>query len=147
MNIMRAIDFLRQLRKTDLLIENKLAEKEQWKNIALGTTASGSEGERVQSSGNQQKMEDAIIKYLDIEKEIDQVIDKLIAAKMDVISVIEQLNPAEYNLLHKVYVQYFTLKEAAYRCDMSYSAATTAHGRALKNVQLIIDKRGSENDR
>jgi DNA-directed RNA polymerase specialized sigma24 family protein len=143
---MRAKEFLQQPKRIDCVIENKLAEKDQWKNIALGTTASGSEGERVQASGNQQKMENAIVKYLDIEKEIDQDIDRLIETKMDVIRVIEQLNPAEYNLLHKVYIQYFTLKEAAYKCDMSYSAATTAHGRALANVQRILDKRGTENE-
>lgn len=36
---MKAKEFLRQIQKTDRMIENKMIEKEQWKSVALGTTA------------------------------------------------------------------------------------------------------------
>ena len=108
--------FLQQLKKLDKMIENKLIEREQWNSIALGTT-SHSDGERVQSSGSQQKMADAIGRYIDIESEIDRCIDKLIATKQDVINVIEQLNTTEYDLLHVVYVQYLTLEDFAEQYD------------------------------
>lgn len=137
---MKAKDFLRELKKINKMIENKMFEKEQWKSIALGTT-SNSSGERVQSSGSKQKMSDAIDKYIDIESEIDSMIDDLIEKRKDVISVIERLNETEYDLLHKVYVQYHTLDEAAVICDKSYSWVTTTHGRALKNVQKILNER------
>ena len=131
--------FLQQLEKLDRLIENKLIEKAQWYSIALGTTAQLG-GERVQSSGSQQKMADAVGKYVDIESEIDCDIDRLVDAKKKVIRVIEQLDVAEYNLLHKVYVQYMTLQEAADACGRSYTWATSTHGRALQNVQSILDR-------
>lgn len=138
---MKAKQFLNQLEKLDRIIENKLIEKEQWRNIALGT-APQTTGERVQSSGSKQKMADAIDKYIDIEREIDEHIDRLVDAKKDVISVIEKLDVTEYDLLHKVYVQRVTLYEAADKLDRSYSWATTVHGRALANVQKILDERG-----
>lgn len=131
--------FLRQIRKLDALIKNKIAEREQWKAIALGTSMQLNE--RVQFHGNQQKMAHAVEKYIDIEKEIDQCIDDLIAKKQEVISVIEQLKASEYDILHKVYVQNLTLEEAAYSCDKSYSWSTSIHGRALKNLQNILDER------
>lgn len=134
--------FLRQIRKLDALIKNKIAEREQWKTIALGTTVQLSE--RVQSSSGQQKMANAVEKYIDIEKEIDQCIDDLIAKKKEVISVIEQLNAVEYDILHKVYVQYLTLHEVAYSIDKSYSSVTSIHGRALVNVKKILDERVKE---
>ena len=132
--------FLLQLKKTDKLIKNKLIEKEQWKSIAMGTSAQMG-GERVQSSGSQQKMADAVERYIDIEAEIDRYIDRLIDTKKDVISVIEQLDATEYDLLHVVYVQYLTLEEFAEKYDRSYRWATSVHGRALQNVQRILDKR------
>ena len=132
--------FLEQLKKLDCMIENKLIEKEQWKAIATGTTTH-SEGERVQSSGSQQKMADAVCKYIDIEKDIDRYIDKLIDTKQDVISVIEQLNTIEYDLLHKHYVQYLTFDEIADMYGKSRSWATTVHGRALANVKIILNER------
>ena len=131
--------FLKQIRKLDALIKNKIAEREQWKEIALGTSVQLNE--RVQFHGSQQKMADAVGKYIDIEKEIDQCIDNLIAKKQEVINVIEQLNAVEYDILHKVYVQYLTLHEVAYSIDKSYSTVTSIHGRALVNVKKILDER------
>lgn len=132
--------YLKQLKRLDTMITNKLIEKEQWKAISMGTTAQMG-GERVQASGSQQKMADAVCKYIDIEKEVDACIDRLIDTKKDVISVIEQLNTTEYDLLHKVYVQYITLEDVANMYGKSYTWVTTVHGRALKAVQDILDSR------
>ena len=109
---MNAKDFLRQIKKLDRLIENKLIEIQRWKDIANNTTATLS-GERVQSSGNPQKIADAICRYIDLEREINQDIDELVEAKKDVIGVIEQLNATEYDIIHKIYVQYLTLEDVA----------------------------------
>lgn len=140
---MDAKQFLRQLKKIDKMIENKIAEKARWKSIAFGTSAK-LDGEKVQSSGSQQKMADAVCRYVDIEKEIDEQIDNLIDTRQDVISVIEKLNITEYDLLHKIYVQYMSLQDVADIYENSYSWATTVHGRALKNVQAILDQRKGE---
>lgn len=137
---MKAKEFLRQVYKFDRMVENKLAERRQWQEIATGASPQTT-GERVQSSGNPQRMADAIGKYIDIEREINESIDRLVDAKRDVIAVIEQLNATEYDVLHKMYVQFMTLDEVADRKSKSYSWVTTVHGRALKNVQNILDRR------
>lgn len=137
---MRAKDFLRQVYKLDRMVENKLAEKRQWQEIAAGATPQTT-GERVQSSGNPQRMADAISRYIDIEQEIDECIDKLVDTKREVIGVIEQLNATEYDVLHKMYIQGYSLQDVADMKGRSYSWMTSTHGRALQNVQRIIDKR------
>lgn len=137
---MKAKDYLKQLQKLDKLIENKLAEKEQWRAIATSTTQQMTP-DRVQTSGNHQKMADAIHKLIEIEAEIDACIDRLVDTKKEVISTLERLNPTEYDLLHKVYVQYFTFDDVAIKRGKSYSWVTTVHGRALKNVQRMLDER------
>ncbi len=142
---MDAKKFLNQLKKLDKMIENKLAEKERWKAIATGTTAPIG-GDRVQSSGSKQKMEDAVIRYVSIDKEIDEQIDKLVDTRQEIISVIERLNATEYDVLHKIYVQYFTLYEVADSYGNTYSWATTVHGRALKQVQGILDARQAQKE-
>jgi len=137
---LKAKEYLQQLKKLDVMIANKLIEIDQWKSIASGTTTC-SEGERVQSSGSQQKMADAVIKYMDIQAELDADVDRFIDTKMDVIRTIEKLNPTEYDLLHMIYVQYLTLDDVADKYGKGYSWATTVHGRALKQVQRILDER------
>lgn len=140
---MKAKCFLRQIEKLDRMIKNKVVEQEQWRSIAMGTTAPMG-GERVQSSGNKQKMADAVERFVEIEGEINKSIDILVDTKNDVISVIEQLKTIEYDILHKLYVQYMSLYDVADIYDKSYSWVTTIHGRALKNVQTILDQREKE---
>ena len=86
-------------------------------------------------------MADAVSQYIDLENEINNAVDKLIDAKKDVISVIEQLEATEYDLIHKVYVQYLSFYDVAEAYDKTYTWVTTIHGRALKNVQEILNRR------
>ena len=139
---MEAKEFLKQPEKLDLRIKNKLIEKQQWKEIALGITAN-MDGERVQSSSNtKSKMADAIIKCVDMEEEIDNLIDELIDTKKEVIQTIEQLDSAtEYNVLHMRYIQYLSLQDIADHYNRDYGWVTTTHGRALKSVQEILDEK------
>lgn len=138
---MKAQDFLRQVRKLDLQIQNKLIEKQQWRDVALGINAN-MDGERVQSSGAKSKMADAINKCIDVEAEIDCLVDKLIEVKKEVIQTIELLDsPTEYDVLHRRYIQFLSLQEIADHYRKDYGWATTTHGRALKSLQEILDER------
>ena len=138
---MKAQDFLRQVRKLDLQIQNKLIEKQQWRDVALGITAN-MDGERVQSSGAKSKIEDAINKCIDVEAEIDCLVDKLIEVKKEVIQTIELLDsPTEYDVLHRRYIQFLSLQEIADHYRKDYGWATTTHGRALKSLQSILDRK------
>ena len=138
---MDAKEYLLQVKKLDVLIKNKLIEKQQWKDIALGITAN-MDGERVQSSGTKSKMADALVKSIDVETEIDNLIDKLIDTKKEVIETIERLSsPLQYDVLHLHYIQFMPLQDIADKYGMSYDWAKQAHKRALKNVQRIRDEK------
>lgn len=138
---MNAKAFLRQARKYDRMIVNKMAEAAYWRDMAKSITggAAPETGVRVQSSSSQQRMAEAADKYIDIEREIDADIDRLVDCKRRIIDVIEQLDTDQYDVLHKVYIQGMDFKQVATVKDMSYSNVTTLHGRALKNVQRILD--------
>lgn len=107
---MTAKDYVRQIKKIDTTIANKLVELKQTK-IALST------------------------------KMIEEDIHKLFIEKQQIIKTIEELPEPEYDVLHKVYVQNETLQEVAAQRNISYSLATTLHGRALKILDEILCKR------
>lgn len=137
--------FLERVEMLDSIINNKLIEQRQWKDLALGITAN-MDGERVQSSGSKSKMADALNKCIDMEAEIDRAVDKLIDQKREAVSILEQMDsPTEYNVLHMRYIQYKSLQEIADRYGKDYGWATTTHGRALTKVQRIMDERGNNN--
>lgn len=133
--------FLEQVERLDVQIKNKLIEKQQWKDIALGITTN-MDGERVQSSGAKSKMADAIIKCVDMETEIDRLVDNLIDTKKDVLQTIEQLySPTEYNVLHMRYIQYKTLQEIADHYGKNYEWAKLTCKRGCNHVQVILNKK------
>lgn len=123
----------------DAKIKNKMVERQQWREMAMGITANMG-GDRVQSSGSKSKMANAIDRCVDMEDEIDALVDELVNAKREVIAVIEQLdNPTEYNVLHMRYIQKMDLQSIADTYRKEYGWVTTVHGRALRGVQNILD--------
>ena len=136
-----AKEFLQQVEKLDILIAHKLIEKQQWRDIA-GSITAVMESERVQSSGKKSKMQDAIDKCIDMAYEIDHVIDQYVEKKKEVIRVIEQVqNPTWYKVLHMKYIQHLDLSEIADRCNGSYDWAKSAHSKAMKIVQKLLDEK------
>lgn len=133
---MEAKRYLEEYKKIDTMILNKTIEAEQWEALAQSITANMG-GEKVQSSSNQQKMQDYICNKIDIEAEIDA----LIAKKQDITDTIALLPLADYNILHKEYIQNKPLKTIALEVGIEYKNLTTIKGRAMQSLQKILDDR------
>lgn len=151
--------YLEQVERLDARIKNKLIEKQQWFDLAVGLSSGGEtifmkkivngkeiteahNMEKVQSSGNPSKMSDAVSRCVDMEAEIDLIVAELVATKKEVIQTIERLdNATEYNVLHMRYIQFRELQEIADHYGKDYGWVTTCHGRALKNVQRLLNER------
>ena len=107
---MNAKDYLKQIKKIDTQIKNKSVEAKNLKEISPTLTGA-----------------------------VFVEIERLYNTRVGIIRTIEQLPEAEYDVLHKVYVQYETLQEVAAERDISYSLAATIHGRALKRLENLIN--------
>jgi hypothetical protein len=136
---------LERVEMIDAIVEGKLAEQRQWKDLALSITAN-MDGERVQtSSKTTSRMADAVIKCIMMEGEIADAVDKLIAEKKRVVGIIERLsNPTEYRILQMRYIQYIDFNGIANKMRKDYNWVTTTHGRAIKHVQDLLDKERKE---
>jgi DNA-directed RNA polymerase specialized sigma24 family protein len=131
--------FLERVEIIDAIVPNKLIEQRQWRELAKSITAN-MEGEKVQSSSSQSKLADAVARCIDMEGEILQAVENLIAEKGKVIATMEKLdNPIEYKILHMRYIQYIELNDIADMLHMEYTNVTTTHGRACKHIQAILD--------
>lgn len=138
---MEAKRYLERIEKIDLLIQNKQAERDKWFEIATGITANMSGGDRVKTSSNPHRMEDAWCAYAQAGEEYDALVIAYKREKDGIIRTIEELPLAEYDLLHKVYVQGMSLKEYAVLKGKAYSWATAVHGNALHKLQCLLDQR------
>lgn len=131
--------YLEQYEMLFVQMECKIAERQQWHDLAFSITQQMG-GERVQSSGSKSKMTDAYDRCIAMEKEISEEI-AIVAWKMEEIKqTLGQLdNPTEYKVLHQKYIQFKQLKTIAENFKADYTWATTVHGRALKSVQDVLD--------
>lgn len=151
--MMKAKEYLEQIKLYDVLIECKMFEKKQWedtKEQVYGTTSSFGESiivngelqnmEKVQKSmSTSSPVEETVLQYADIDIRYAEEIRKLMDEREQIINTIMQLSPEHSRFLHRVYVQHLTLGTVAATYNKTYSWATTIHGRALAEVQKILD--------
>lgn len=132
--------FLERIEMLDAIIDSKLIEQKQWRDRAVSISAN-MDGEKVQASKPVSKMADAVIMCVAIEDEIAEAVENLIAEKRKVTQVLERLNnPTEYRILHMRFVQYISLSDIALKLGKDYDWVTTTQGRALRNVQNILER-------
>lgn len=131
--------FLEQDEKAAVQIECFLEEKQQWNDLAVSITAC-MDGERVQSSGSQDKMGNAVAVCVDMEGEIEQSVVNLAGKRKEIKAVLEKVeNPTWYKLLFQRFILHRQLREVADNMGGSYDWAKTTQGRALACVQAILD--------
>lgn len=149
---MDAKDYLQQISMYDELITNKRWELQQMLHAAEGMTShsetvmiNGVEHamDKVQSSGNLQRMADAVCSYVDMRRKIEATIIEWERKRQEIISTIQTLPWEEYKVLHLLYVRKMTRNDAATECDMSYSWVKGKHSSGLESVQRILDARGA----
>lgn len=136
---MTAREYLEKIWHNERVIKNKQIEREYWMELASGISASIG-GERVQSTKTSHPMENKVVEAAIIDQEIDRL-KKEIA---EIIDTIQLLPTEEYDFLHKVYVQHIPFKNVYVDGGKSSSWAKTVHKKGLNGVQIILDKRESD---
>ena len=132
---MNAEDWLNQVKKLDELIDAKIAERERLNAIATDISPRPMDGMPFSNTGTvSQRMPDAIIKLIELAKEIDVLVDKYINYKQTVVKTLEKLPDKEYGVLHRHYIRYMTWEQVA--DDMGYS--TMQVWRIKKNALNIL---------
>ena len=130
-------EYLNQIERLDKMITNKLSEIYQLKIMACSITVSG-DSERVQTSGNQDKLGSTIAKIVDLERETDELVDSLVDKRKEILSQIDNMkNIDHYDVLHKHYVERRTFQDIADSEHWSIRQVFNIHGRALQEFEKM----------
>ena len=136
---MEAKEYLQSVRNADLAIQDKIEEVAKLEALATKIN-SLNEGERVQSSGSQDKMADAVCKIADLKSEIQTEIDNLLKLKREVRIVIEKVSePVLMSVLNKRYIQYKSWEQIAIELSLSWRHTLRLHGKGLREINKIIN--------
>ena len=141
---MNAKEFLCQVRYVDRAIDSKLEQVERLRSESTKATSLVSDMPR-SSSPNLQRLEDTIIKIIDLEHEINRDIDRLIDLKKAArVSINAMANPDERLILELRYLCYKTWPEIAEAMSLSESHIHRLHGFALMNFSVPVDPTGND---
>ena len=125
-------DYLIRVRHLDELIKAKCAERDQL--MVLATSVSANMDGMPHASGKSDKVGNIAVKLADLENEINEMIDRYVNLKRDVVTKLEALPHQEYLVLHKYYIQGMTL--AAIANDMYYHRVTVSKIKARAMERL-----------
>ena len=139
---MKAIDYLKKIKSTDAMIIADMEELATLEALATKTTAVMG-GERVQSSGSQQKMADCVVKIADLKSQIADELSELLALKREAREMLCKACDGEcITLLHKRYFLFETWEQIAVEMNFTYQWVSDGlHKRALSQFQKVLDKK------
>lgn len=144
---MTAKEYLRQLRQLEIKIEQRRLERDHLLSDAMGNGSPRLSRDKVQTSVSGDTMGDKLAECADLQKEIDWLINKLIADRHRIIGEIHTLNDARYiQILYLHYVEGKRLEDVAEIMikpngkHYSYDHIASLHGMALQEFDRTIIK-------
>ena len=128
-------EYLSQAYHLDQRINSKIEQLKRWQDLAIKATSTLSKTSSC-SYENSHKMEDNMVKIIDLKNEINNDIDRLIDLKKDIMALINGVNEQEYQtLLELRYLCFKKWKQIA--LDMGYDVSWIhrLHNKALKKLK------------
>ena len=127
--------YLQQISRLDRMIQNKLAEISQLRELAMSVSAVKNE-ERVQNTPNFDKIGTAYCKIEEMEEKLDKLIDEYVDKKNLIISQIDKIdNEAYYEILFARYIEKKTFEKIADEMTYSFRQIIRLHGGALQEFE------------
>ena len=127
--------YLQQISRLDRMINNKLAEISQLRELAMSVSAVKNE-ERVQTTPNFDKIGTVYCKIEAMEEKLDKLIDEFVDKKNLIISQIDKIdNETYYEILFARYIEKKTFEKIADEMTYSWRQVIRLHGRALQEFE------------
>jgi hypothetical protein len=134
---MTAKEYLQRYLEANREIDAKLIQAHALRDMATQTT-SALDVDHVQG-GDADKVGRIVAKIVDIERTVDEGIDKLQGVKAEVEGVIDAVdNPRLRNLLRYRYISGLTFEDISVRTDRCWRQTIRLHGYALQAVEIVL---------
>lgn len=139
---MKAREYLEQLQKMDVAINQNIAWLYELKNIRKELKGVNYTSQKVKTSkSNRADFEKTLLIIMDMEQNINDSIDKFVDQKNEIIKQIQSLDNHKYvQVLYKKYVEYKRLEEIAIEMHYSYQYIKEIHKKALQEFKKNIPK-------
>ena len=127
-------EYLSQAFHIDKRIQSKIEQVSALNRLATKATATYSDMPG-SSTRNVHKMEDVLLRIIDLEAEINEDVIRLVDTKKDIIHRIKSVESAEYQtLLELRYLNYMTWEQIAVEMNYELRWLYRIHGKALDAI-------------
>ena len=135
---MNAKEYLKQAFYLDKRINSKLEQVESLNALATKATSTLSDMPKSSNRGTS-KLEDTIVKIVDLQEEINRDIDKLVDLKKEIVRTIKKIEDKELQVvLEKRYLCFESWERIAVEMNYSIQHIFRLHSKALKNIVISV---------
>ena len=132
---MKTKDYLSQVSRLNKMINNKLSEISQLRELSVSISAIGND-EKVQTSPNFDKIGTAIAKIDELENNLDKMIDEYLVKRERIIAQIDTMEEESvYQILFSRYIEKKTFEKIATEMEYSLRQIVRLHGKALQQFE------------
>ena len=133
---MTAKEYLSQAYRLDKRIDSKIEQLKSLNLLATKCTSTLSDMPKSQSISNS-RLEDTVVKIVDLQEEINMDIDSLVDLKRDIVKTIKSVQNPEYQIILELrYLCFKTWEEIAVQMNCSIDNVFKIRKNALKSVVL-----------
>ena len=151
---MQAIEYLSKIKRLDSQVD-KCREKEMELWVLATSTTQSSDG-MPHGTSDPDKMTNNVQKLIAARKCTNEIIDKYVNAKREVIHYIKMLPPRQCEVLNLLYIEkrdklqpgqkwYYTWSEVAEMLGCTEQNVSKLRRKGIKNLQKILDDEKAEN--
>ena len=136
---MSAKQYLKQAYRLNELIQSNQKELDELHDLSISLPGTDYSKDKVQTSGSSDASYTKIIeKIIELEKAIESDIEKLLSLKLEIRTVINQVNDNEEKLLLKHrYLNFMSWDEICFEMNVSMRTAHRIHNLALQKVDTL----------
>lgn len=128
-------DYLNQISRLNRMINNKLVELSQLKELACSISAVNNE-EKVMATPNFDKIGTKQAKIDEIERNISELVDEYIIKRDEIVTQIDSMEDENvYNVLFSRYIEKKTFEVIATEMNYSWRQIIRLHGLALQKFE------------
>lgn len=133
---MTAKEYLSQAYRLDKRIDSKIEQLKSLNLLAIKCTSTLSDMPKSQSISNS-RLEDTVVKIVDLQEEINRDIDSLVDLKRDIVRTIKSVQNPEYQIILELrYLCFKTWEEIAVQMNCSIDNVFKIRKNALKSVVI-----------
>lgn len=139
---MTTVEYLSQISRCEDMIERKQNEILKLDNLAHGIKSPTYDPNKVQSSLSGDKMSNIVVKLVETQEELEDLIESYIDKRKYIITQIDQIpNQISYKILTDRYIEQKRYYEIANEIQYSEKWVRKAHARAIREFE---EKFGAE---